>query len=715
MRERWHQTRWASHYYRDFSKLLERMKPKLIQAIQAEHNRLGPVKVMIGARIVEQEVSAVARGCGWARGTAPINNATQIRAVVDRLIGSLKELITDHAGTHYGEAYYDLDTVELKVYPGAFFRVEREEDAPPIPTSTGRSNKGFKKEQLIPEMQKKKSLIWLDNCRVKGWENKCFLLATAQSILINKGVVTTNTCRVTPKTIELASSFKLPEGMSYDTPSLDLMDEFEELNQLKIHIFTKDVQCHGMGEMEQSHNSAFPNEKWPRSMLLHYIDREKELDHMGVMTDLNVFKVCRHRGSTKGRQSLKCLDCARSFKTRQNLAKHECKGTHSVLKECLDKEIHFDRRTAMNMVPVSVVYDIEADNEKQTGQETHKVAIQSPLKMRSTILLSDPVLEEDLKAKGIPLDNCWTGYDCTAQFMQSLVSLRRAVADLEHEGKDKNTIRWTVEDRKAYKAAKKCHICDEAFGCMSLNDQNKYWAGDCVDPELERMWNLTKCAHHDHLTHKVRGAAHRGCNLKDGRSEYFNSAIPIVAHNARGYDAHAIILALSQMGIEEYDDINVIPQTSEKYLTFKVLFKQGGWCLKFIDWMAFQPKSLEALVKTLPKEKRTALTMIAEGDPAKLELCLEKMPMFYEHITGLQVLEETKLPPEGQAWYSTLRDKQTSHEDVVHAQKIWNMFQCKTINDFLDVYLKVDMFGLRDVIAFASNRDGGKTLYGRCL
>jgi len=156
--------------------------------------------------------------------------------------------------------------------------------------------------------------------------------------------------------------------------------------------------------------------------------------------------------------------------------------------------------------------------------------------------------------------------------------------------------------------------------------------------------------------------------------------------------------------------INVIPQTTEKYLTFKVLFKQGGWSLKFIDWMAFQGKSLDALVKMLPKDKRTNLRTIAEGDPAKLELCLEKMPMLYEYITCLQVLEETKLPPEGQAWYSTLRDKQTSHKDVVHAQQIWNRFQCQTINDFLDVYLKVDVFGLRDVIA--AFRERTKGIYG---
>jgi len=275
---------------------------------------------------------------------------------------------------------------------------------------------------------------------------------------------------------------------------------------------------------------------------------------------------------------------------------------------------------------------------------------------------------------------------------------------LEYAGKDIKTIRWAVEERKAYRAAQKCHICDEAFGrALTAEEAFKLDDYSLADNEeeikvLKELHNKTKCADHDHLTHKVRGAAHRGCNLKDGRKEYFNSTIPIIAHNARGYDAHAIILALSQMGIEEYDKINVIPQTTEKYLTFKVLFKPGGWSLKFIDWMAFQGKSLDTLVKMLPKEKRTALTTIAEGDPAKLELCLEKMPMFYEHITGLQVLEETKLPPEGQAWYSTLRDKQTSHEDVLHAQKIWDTFQCKTINDFLDVYLKVDVFGLRDVI-----------------
>jgi len=199
-----------------------------------------------------------------------------------------------------------------------------------------------------------------------------------------------------------------------------------------------------------------------------------------------------------------------------------------------------------------------------------------------TALLSDPVIEEDLKTKGISLDECWTGHDCTAQFLQSLVKLRKAVADLEYAGKDIKTVRWTVEDRKAYKAAQKCHICDEAFGraltaeeAFKLDDYNAVkWAikkmegmdesteeferlkkalenGEEENKVLKELHNKTKCIDHDHLTHKVRGAAHRGCNVKDGRSEYYNSSIPIIVHNARGYDAHVIILALSQMGIDD--------------------------------------------------------------------------------------------------------------------------------------------------------------------
>ena len=67
----------------------------------------------------------------------------------------------------------------------------------------------------------------------------------------------------------------------------------------------------------------------------------------------------------------------------------------------------------------------------------------------------------------------------------------------------------------------------------------------------------------------------------------------------------------------------------------------------------------------------------------------------YDYVTSIDKLKETKLPPK-EAFYSKLLNEEISDEDE-HALNVWNTFDCQTIQDYHDLYLKTDVLLLVDV------------------
>ena len=57
---------------------------------------------------------------------------------------------------------------------------------------------------------------------------------------------------------------------------------------------------------------------------------------------------------------------------------------------------------------------------------------------------------------------------------------------------------------------------------------------------------------------------------------------------------------------------------------------------------------------------------------------------------------ETQLPPKSE-FYSRLSDEDISDSDYQHALNVWNTFQCKTIRDYHNLFLKSDVLLLADV------------------
>ena len=65
-------------------------------------------------------------------------------------------------------------------------------------------------------------------------------------------------------------------------------------------------------------------------------------------------------------------------------------------------------------------------------------------------------------------------------------------------------------------------------------------------------------------------------------------------------------------------------------------------------------------------------------------------------MKSIKQLKETKLPPK-EAFYSKLDDKEISDKDYAHAHNIWNTFNCQTLQDYHNIYLKSDVLLLADV------------------
>ena len=103
--------------------------------------------------------------------------------------------------------------------------------------------------------------------------------------------------------------------------------------------------------------------------------------------------------------------------------------------------------------------------------------------------------------------------------------------------------------------------------------------------------------------------------------------------------------------------------------------------------------SLENLVKATNKSD-FKITKSEFGD--KTDIILRKGVYPYEYIDSLDRFNETQLPSMDK-FYSNLSDEKIKDVDYEHMQKVWNEFNCKTIGDYHDLYLKTDVTLLADI------------------
>ena len=335
----------------------------------------------------------------------------------------------------------------------------------------------------------------------------------------------------------------------------------------------------------------------------------------------------------------------------------------------------------------------EEENNKKKEQKTVKYQKHVPY-MFGLYVVSD---YEDYQPKPI----FYTGKDAHEVFLKELKKLAGPLTTLLSTPKP--AIK-TNKDITHYYKTHVCHICKGAIPkrgeCDDDDEDEKIFQKllkgtdeeddeyiekyNPLEEQLKKKWNNRKVWDHCHVTGRYRGPAHRLCNFKLKMSTH----IPVIFHNLKGYDSHFIFQAANKY----FENIEPIAINSEKYISFKMNN------FRFIDSYAFMSDSLEVLTKNLKDSdvNKFKHTMKYFKDQKKFNLITQKGVCPYDYLDSLDKVNNKKLPSI-EDFYSKLDGCDISKIDYQRAQRIWKIFKCKTLKDYLTVYLQSDIFCQADV------------------
>ena len=227
----------------------------------------------------------------------------------------------------------------------------------------------------------------------------------------------------------------------------------------------------------------------------------------------------------------------------------------------------------------------------------------------------------------------------------------------------------TVQEQKDFDACTHCPRCKAKF-----DDKHK------------------KVRDHCHITGKFRSALCHSCNSKLYISR---RKLTVVFHNFKCYDAHQII----KHGLDKFTHwkLSVIPQTKEKYMSLTAripvdVTREGKtvyFNVVFLDSYQFMSSSLDKLSKNLDS---FPFTDVLKRDYPNLnnEIIQRKGVFPYSYFNSLSKLQESCLPPRSD-FKNDLSGEECSEEDYQFAQRSWQEFGCQTFEDYLMIYLKLDV------------------------
>lgn len=72
-------------------------------------------------------------------------------------------------------------------------------------------------------------------------------------------------------------------------------------------------------------------------------------------------------------------------------------------------------------------------------------------------------------------------------------------------------------------------------------------------------------------------------------------------------------------------------------------------------------------------------------------LTLSSFCKHHSLVSYIDKFSDTQLPPQSE-FCSKLNNEDISDSDYQHASNVWHTFNCKTIRDYHDLYLKSDVF-----------------------
>ena len=442
------------------------------------------------------------------------------------------------------------------------------------------------------------------------------------------------------------------------------VNKIEKRNRININVFGY--------EDKQPYPIFISKEKFEDHMDLLLITKD-ENKHYVPIKDFDKFMY----NQTKHRERKHfCRYCLQCFNPEKVLTKHkdnclQINGTQAIKMPSKDDNIlKFNNFHKQLPVPFVIYADFESLLEKVHGCQ--------PSDSKSYTEAYQKHIDSGHGYKVVCCDDKYTkpvqiyrGENAVYKFMEAMLEevkyCRKTIKKYFNK-----PLRMTENDEEEFQKADECHIC-----------QQKY-----TDEDI-------KVRDHCHISGNYRGSAHQDCNLNFQLTEN----IPIIFHNLRGYDSHFIMQNIGEIarkhtfknkrGEEKQMDINVIPNSMEKYMAFML-----GQNLVFIDSFQFMSQSLSNLVKNLPSGAFKYTSQEFQGE--KLSLMKQKGVYPYDLMDLFDKFTKTELPGK-EDFFSILNNEHITDEEYQHAQEVSNTFGFKSMGEYHDLYLKSDVLLLADV------------------
>lgn len=437
-------------------------------------------------------------------------------------------------------------------------------------------------------------------------------------------------------------------------------------------------------------------------LLLH--TNETGGSHYVLVKDFNRLVGCRSNN-----QTFNCFHCFGNFSTAEALENHRqfnCIDSNCC-REVLPKKlfVQYSDLDYVNGKNPTLInqrnpFCIYADYESMLQPLAHEPLSESnptihtekhiPIAACVKVVCAD-------SEKSLPTE-VFHGTDCTATMLEYLrTDVRSHITKTIQEGLKKLfTFAQCLADPSIIRingmTGEDFHRCGKQFidhGCL-VCCKNKAGEKDATAEEFTEE----RCAAVFDIcpfTNKLYGLGHRQC-IRDYR---MRQTIPVVFHNLSGYDSHLLLRDLTAKEFEDQDwnsRVSILPCNEEKVLTFSI----GQF--RFIDSWRFLNRSLDELVSMQKKSGNTFPAVHSEfGD--KSHWLTQKGCFPYEWLQNEERLEQTSLPARDE-FYSKLRGESITEAEYQHAQNVWQQFHCKTMRDYLELYIKSDVLLLADVFEY---------------
>ena len=195
--------------------------------------------------------------------------------------------------------------------------------------------------------------------------------------------------------------------------------------------------------------------------------------------------------------------------------------------------------------------------------------------------------------------------------------------------------------------------------------------------------NKIKVVHHDHAfkENNILGFICRECNLQIKN----NKSIPIYFFNGMKYDNSILLKSLCDIYKDEMT-MKCIGNSSESFKMIDFKFKNMKYSFKLLDICNFIKGSLSELSKNLLDEYKI---ITKKHFTNNFELLKEKACFPYEWLTK-ENIHDKELPPIDK-FYSSLKLQNIKKEEYDKTIEIYKKLKCKSVKDYLETYMKLDI------------------------